>query len=69
MKVVGMRWNERQTVQMMEYAKRMPSNPIKTPQNSIGTPDDKPAPLTWPSLALEIHLGYTMKKNKNGDMT
>lgn len=34
-----------------EYAKRMPLNPIKTPQNSIGTPDDINLPH-WPSHPL-----------------
>jgi len=29
----------------------------------------KPAPLTWSSPSLGIHLGCTMKKDKNGDMT
>lgn len=40
MKVVGMQQNKRKFVRMMEYAKRMPLDPIKTPQNSSKTPDD-----------------------------
>jgi len=30
-----MQQNERQAVWMMEYAKKMPSGPIKTPQNPM----------------------------------
>jgi len=25
--------------------------------------------MTWPFCALEIHPGYTIEENKNGDMT
>jgi len=30
-----MQWNKRQVVQMIEYAKQMPSDPKETPQNPI----------------------------------